>query len=67
MLWNPYVTQTVTLGYLCPDGVSEPETEMSFRMETSGGEKVGCFLRLCKAEKNAVDLPWELSILLLLW
>lgn len=51
------MTHTVSLGYLCPDGVSEPETEMSFRMETSGGENVGCFLRLREAEKNAVDLP----------
>ena len=38
-------------------GVSEPETEMSFCMETSGGENVGCFLRLCEDEKNVVDLP----------
>lgn len=38
-------------------GVSEPESEMSFRMETRGGENVGCFLRLCEDEKNVVDLP----------
>ena len=47
----------MSLGYLCPDEVSEPETEMSFRMETRGGENVGCFLRLCEDEKNVVDLP----------
>ena len=67
MLWNPYVTQTVSLGYLCPDPGSDMLSVWSFWMRTWDVINVGCFLKLCEAEKNAVDLPWELSILLLLW